>query len=78
METEKNIKSDVTINVNLGVFMVFARILHNNRDELIENIKQLIGLERKGIIEVDHILNEMQSKAMESMEEYLKLIDINP
>jgi hypothetical protein len=58
-------RQDVVINVSPAVCLVFAKIISNNIDGLLQNMIELIGLTESGSDEIINIVQELHTKSHE-------------
>lgn len=56
-------RQDVVINVSPAVCLVFAQIISNNIDGLLQNMNELIGLTESGSDEIKNIVQELHTKS---------------
>lgn len=56
-------RQDVVINVSPAICLVFAQIISNNIDGLLQNMNELIGLTESGSDEIKNIVQELHTKS---------------
>lgn len=56
-------RQDVVINVSPAICLVFAQIISNNIDGLLQNMNELIGLNESGSDEIINIIQELHTKS---------------
>jgi hypothetical protein len=65
-------RQDVVINVSAAMLVLYAGIIRQNLDGLIQYVSDIFPMRKKGIAEFRHITEELFNKGMETHERSLK------
>lgn len=58
-------RQDVVINVSPAICLLFAQIISNNIEGLLQNMNEVISLTEIGAEEIKNIVQELHSKSSE-------------